>query len=348
MLRDLIITLLLVIAVVVFFAGETATSILLLLLALAFIMIGANYNHILQKQLNFLAIWLLRASLTIAAITLFVILFAGDRANIAHYASMAIVGLLPLSLPLVIRSKFALSESQKAQHNAIKIIRSTLTSSAAQFSLVAITLIGLAVFNVPLVIGLPQLVLISLLLIYPLYSLKKDAPHHPLLKVSTHNLHWHTLTLSNLRQYLAYGSLAALCAYASYLMVFAVHNLSPRFIDPTLPIHTEAVTVATLTLLMCLLANILFERHEHHSKFTFDKFIQQNQILQTMLITLVIFIVLILLPGVNSLLGLSLVGFTEWSISIVLTGLYIGLRCLQIHTRKHTRGSVIELHHQAN
>jgi magnesium-transporting ATPase (P-type) len=344
MLRDLITTTLLVIAVAVFFADELASAVLLLLTALLYISLNNKAHHVLEKQLNLYAGRLLRVLAAIIFVAAFALLFSEDDKQIIDYAALLAISVMPLALPLAIRGHFALADNPKAQHNAIKIIRAALTSSAAFVTCVVVMALGAAAFDLRPVISLPQLLLVSLLLSIPLARLKGDPPHGKTLKVTAHNLYSHTLSRANLPHYLKSGMLAGGLAYGSYLLLFALNNLSPRYVDLALPLHTEATTLVSLTLLLCLFINILFERQDHHEVFSFDHFTQRASLLRMMGLALLIFVVVTSLPGFRSLFDSAPLGIVAWAAAIVLTGIYTGLRRLQRYMREHSRHAILNLH----
>jgi hypothetical protein len=344
MLRDLIVTILMALAVAVFFTGEVADALLLLCVALGFIVLGNNAHHIIAKQLNYLASRLTRLLAGLGLLAALALLLGADRDGVVLGLTILIIALLPLGIPLAIRGHFALSDTSKAQHNAIKIIRASFTANAAFIGLILVMFAGAAFYNFQPVIAMPQLLLVSLLLALPLSKLKADPPHGKAIKVSAHNLYTHTMSMNNLSHYVKSGVLAGGLAYASYLLLFALNNLSARFVDVSLPLHVEATTLASLTLLLCLFANILFERQDHYEVFSFNHFTQRAGLLRSMGLALLIFVVATSLPGLRSLFDTSALGIVAWALAIVLTGVYIGLRRLQRYMREHSRHAVLKLH----
>src|SRR5207245_2094504 len=101
---------------------------------------------------------------------------------------------------------------------AIRVLRSALTADAAEFALILLSLVGLALLHIKPVISLPQLLAVDVLaLSLPLTAIQFDAKPPKLLKVSARNLHEHTINLWALRGYLGLGLLTAIFSYAGYL-----------------------------------------------------------------------------------------------------------------------------------
>lgn len=348
MLQDLLIAFLGVLAVVALMAHAPGSAVLLIIVGVFFMYRRSAYEPVLEKQLNMLAGWLARAILAVAvAVIIAGLLTPAPHSVTAFFGTALVLSLLPLTVPLALRGKSARSHSALARHHAIRILRSALGAAAAAFTLVLLSLAGFAWLHINAVISVPQLLALDVLVLaLPLSAVQFDAKPPKLLKVSAGNLREHTLSLRALRGYLGFGLLAAVFAYAGYLLAFARQHLNPQFIDPSLPLHREAATLAFATLALCLSLAILFERVDQHENF-FAPFLTSNKkLLRAFLGSCLLLLAVIYLPGVNRLFQSAPLSALDWLTALLLAALYGGARLLQRHTRLHTRDAVVKLHHE--
>ena len=123
-----------------------------------------------------------------------------------------------------------------------KVNRCVLTDGAALVSILLIGLVASWTIHVPLAMTLVQILAIALIAqALPLYILSHEKGRICTQHVTKRQLH---ITL------LFFGLLAALIAYAGYLLFFAFHDLSPAYIDTGHPLYMQATTLAFMTIVL--------------------------------------------------------------------------------------------------
>jgi hypothetical protein len=344
MLRDLLIVTFMVATIVAFVIHLPGSSFLFLILFVATLATRAKYSHVLEKQLNFLSARLLQALIIVVTLGLLAAVSSVSLTSVAYWLVLIATASLPTMALFVIRGNLALSESKLNLEHLVKILRAFLESSSAEVCLIVLSLAGLHFWNIPAAILLPQLIACELALILPLRALNKDRSSPNSIQVSTHNLRSLLFGAKLIRKYFSFGLLASSLAYLNYLWFFNLHNLSPNFLDTSLPQYTEATTLTVFTLVLCLLATVFFERVDRHEKLNNELFFANKDLVRASGLTLVLLAAVIYLPGLKSLFHTAPLSLMDWASAMLIVGFYAGFRLLQRYTRKHTRQALIELH----
>src|SRR5438094_34020 len=145
MLQDLLIAILGILAVIALMAHAPGTAVLFIIIGGYFMYIRSKYDPVLEKQLNQLAGWLVRVLAGLALVTVIIgLALSAPLTDAAFFGSALGLSLLPLTLPLALRGKFARSHAALDRHHAIRVLRSALTADAAEFALILLSLVGLA------------------------------------------------------------------------------------------------------------------------------------------------------------------------------------------------------------
>ncbi len=225
------------------------------------------------------------------------------------------------------------TETQLTYQVIIRAIQTSLTTSSAQLTLVIISIIGLAAYHLAPAITFMQIAALDLLLCVPVAALIYEQNYRKLAKIS-----WH--------RPVAFGVLAAVLAYANYLLFFARHNLSPFYIDASLPMYHQAAGLTLLTVLLCGFAYLLFERADHHEQFFTEHLHSNDKLLQAFGASLVLLAAIVYLPGLQTIFSTAPLDIVDWASALVAACVYALAGLLQRHTRKHTRHAVLKLHQQ--
>jgi len=218
-----------------------------------------------------------------------------------------------------------------------KILRCSVTDAIALLTVLIIGGLMSAFFNIP-----PAMLLVQLLAVvflsqaYPISTLshekKKHKPrHHIQVKIETP----------------AYGALAGMITYLSYLLFFGYNTLSPVFIDKTSELYQQATSVALLTLTLCLAINLFFIRADEHPRVLTNHLMQNQKLLIAFGVSFFVIINIIYNPWLQAVFSTEAIGIVEWSAAILCAGVYSVVRHAQRYTRKHSRQSLIDMHKQA-
>ncbi len=241
----------------------------------------------------------------------------------------------------------AIEQGRLTFQNIKKAARCALTDNAGELITVLLGLAALSLFHIQPAITAIQILAIDVVAqILPITALGWDAAQGKLMHEKPRNLQDHIINLRAIGGFIGFGALAAGLAYANYLLFFARHDLSPRFIDPSLPLYHQATTLTYLTLVLCLYVYLMFERSDRHEQF-FTSYLWSNKKL-VIAFALSFFLIanIIYNPWVQPYFSAASLSFSDWLTALICAGLYTAFRTIQRHTRKHTRKAVIKLHRE--
>ncbi|MDB5170933.1 MAG: cation-transporting P-type ATPase [Candidatus Saccharibacteria bacterium] len=238
-----------------------------------------------------------------------------------------VCAVIPVALLLQLRAKVAPKVLKQA-------IRVTVATKSSQLLLVALSVMGLAVYHLAPGITFMQILVIDALLYFPVSMLAHEKTYHGF----RHPL-W--------RSPVGFGLIAALISYANYLFYYARHDLSPFYIDASLPMYHQATTVTLLTALLCGFVYILFERADHHEQFFTNHLHSNDKLLKAFGVSLVLFAAIAYLPWFQWIFSTLSLDVSDWASALLAAGVYSLCRLTQRHTRKHTRHVIVDLHLQS-
>ncbi len=217
-----------------------------------------------------------------------------------------------------------------------KILRCSVTDAVALVTVLFIGFVMDIVFDIPPAMLLVQLLgVIVLSQAYPISTLKHDKRkhkprHHIQVKIETP----------------AFGIMAGLITYISYLLFFAYNALSPVFIDSTSELYQQATTVALVTLAFCLAINLFFIRADEHPRVLTSHIMNNKKLLTAFGLSFFLILNVVYNPWLQTVFSTEAIGVVEWAAAIFCAGIYSVLRHVQRYTRKHTRQSVVDMHKQ--
>jgi hypothetical protein len=345
MLRELIILILLLNCVLLIFADYKISATLFFALAFTAYINRRHYGHLLGKELSYISARLAQLIIGISLVTFLIILLSPFSFNevIPYYSAISLI-ITPVSLAYVIGKKLAVSTSQLGQFRSTRIIRCLLAISIAQILVVAISLFGLLYYSLQPALVLPQLALIGFVLALCVAMLRYDKSTHKLLKVTDRNLRIHTLSKASFKEYFGYGFLAAILVYLNYLMLFVRHNLKPDHLDPSLPLYQQATSLSVATLVVIMFLHILFERVDKHEYFINEHTLANKNLLKAFTVSLGILALAFYTPWLQYIFKTSAMDGYDWLSVVTIGVVYIALRMMKRHTRKHSRKAIIKLH----
>lgn len=251
--------------------------------------------------------------------------------GLAIMAALLPAGLLP---ELALAGHFA--PASRAAAISAKITRLALSDNLAATLLLLVSLAGMLVWHVPLALNALQiLALYVLLMAAPFIASAWDTrPPSP----DSHR---------GAGKLLTFGITAALLAYANFLLFFARSALSPRFVDFHSPYLAKASSLALVTLLLCQLVNLFVVRADEHDRFLTDYLTSNRRLLQALALSGFILLNMLYSPPLQAYFRTGPLSLIDWLAAFAAAGIYLGLRLLQRHTRRHSRRAVLSVHLQA-
>ena len=243
----------------------------------------------------------------------------------------------------------AIAEGRLTFQNIRKAARCALTDNAAELFTVLLGLGALTFFHIAPAITAIQILAIDIVAqILPITALGWDKAHGKLMREKPRNLRDHIINRQAINGFIGFGALAGGLAYLNYLFFFVRHELSPRYIDSTLPLYHQATTLTYLTLVLCLYVYLLFERSDAHEKFFTSYLWSNKKLLVAFGASFMLILNLMYNPVVSPYFNSGPLTIIDWLTALGCAALYMSFRLLQRHTRKHTRGAVLGLHQQVH
>jgi Ca2+-transporting ATPase len=156
----------------------------------------------------------------------------------------------------------------------------------------------------------------------------------------------HILNGPAVREFLMFGLLSAAIAYTNFLFFFARRGLSPVSIDKTSALYAQATILTYLTLVLCQFMNLLLVRADEHKNF-FSSYLWSNKkLLVAFGISFFCIANIMYNPVIQPYFHAGSLSFIDWLTAVGAAGIYLGIRLMQRHTRKHTRQAVVKLHRE--
>ncbi len=232
----------------------------------------------------------------------------------------------------------AVAEARRANRyqpaNLAHALAAARTASLASLLLVLVSAAYTYVWHIPATLNALQLAIFGMVL-YPVITIalardRQQAEHAERLRVS-----------------LLFGLVAALSAYANYLLFFSRIGLEPAYIDPTSSLQAHAATLALVTLALCAWINLLFVRVENVRHARPAQFFYAPVLLAGLL-SLAILLAILYIPGASLALHTQSLSAADWLVTVLLGSVFAASHLIQRHTRHHTRRAVVALHRQVH
>jgi P-type Ca2+ transporter type 2C len=233
--------------------------------------------------------------------------------------------------------------------NVRKAARCAMTDNASELIAILISLVGQVAFHVPLAITAIQILAIDVIAqIFPITALGWDKAQANLMLAHPRRLKDHIIQWATVREFLMFGLLSAGLAYLNFLLFFARRGLSPAYIDTTSGLYSEATILTYLTLVLCQFMNLLMVRSDEHESF-FSRYLWSNKkLLIAFGLSLFCIVNIMYNPVIQPYFHAGPLGLLDWLLALAAAAIYLAIRLLQRHTRKHTRSAVIRLHQEVH
>jgi Ca2+-transporting ATPase len=241
----------------------------------------------------------------------------------------------------------AIEQGRLTFQNIRKAARCAMTDNAGELFTVLLGLGMLSLFHLPPAISPIQILAIDIVAqILPITALGWDKPLSRLMHAKPRDRHEHIINRRSVLGFIGFGALASSLSYLNFLLFFARHHLSAAYIDTMNPLYLQATTLTYLTLVLCLYVYLMFERADSHEKF-FTAYLWSNKkLLIAFAISFLLIGNILYNPWVRPYFSSGSLGWADWFTALAFAALYMVIRLLQRHTRKHTPRTVLELHKQ--
>ncbi|MGH7241678.1 MAG: cation-translocating P-type ATPase, partial [Candidatus Saccharimonadales bacterium] len=239
----------------------------------------------------------------------------------------------------------AIEQGRLTYRNIHKAARCALTDNAGELATILISLVGQAVFHIPLAITAIQILAIDIAAeMFPITALGWDKAQRNLMHDQPRKLSDHIINRQAVTEFVAFGLLSASLAYLNFLFFFTRRGFSPQYIDPNSHLYAQATILTYVTIVLCQFVNLFLVRSDDHEK-VFTSYLWSNKKL-LIAFGLSFFIIgnIIYNPLVSPYFHSQALSFIDILTAIAVAVIYAVVRFAQRHTRKHTRRKLFEDH----
>jgi Ca2+-transporting ATPase len=244
----------------------------------------------------------------------------------------------------------AIEQGRLTFKNIKKAARCALTDNAGELIIILISLVLNAWLHIPIAITAIQILAIDVVAeMFPITALGWDkASSSKLMKERPRHLQDHILNRASVREFVGFGLLSALLAYANFLWFFERQGLSARYIDTTSHLYMQATMLTYVTLVLCQFINLLLVRSEFNEPF-FSRYLWSNKkLLWAFGISLFCIANLVYNPVIQPYVRAHALSVADWLTALLAAGIYLGVRLVIRSQAGHNRDTIVALHHQVH
>lgn len=236
----------------------------------------------------------------------------------------------------------AVQEGRTIFRNIQKGTLSAFTSNSAELVVNLVSLAAATIFHIPLALTVMQILAIDLIAeLFPIAALGRDKPEGELMGEKPRKLSNHILNRVNIMDLLWCGIIIGGLAFANFLFFYWRQGLSAAHVDSHSLINAQATSLTYLTIVLCQLANILERRSEHG---IFTRYQLHNRLLWAAYGVSLLCVVLIIYSPLNTYFGSAPLSLTDWLFALTAAAIFVTVREIQRHARKHSRRVLFEKH----
>ncbi|HET6924543.1 MAG TPA: cation-transporting P-type ATPase, partial [Candidatus Saccharimonadales bacterium] len=240
----------------------------------------------------------------------------------------------------------AVEQGRLTFQNIHKAARCALTDNAGELITILISLVGQAVFHVPLAITAVQILAIDIIAqMFPITALGWDKAQASLLHQPPRKLSDHIINRHAVMEFVGFGFLSAALAYLNFLFFFVRRGLSPVNIDPNSTLYFKATILTYVTIVLCQFLNLLLVRSDEHEKF-FSRYLWSNRkLLVAFGISFFCIANIMYNPWIRPYFHAGPLTWGDWLTAVLTAVIYISFRLFQRHSRRHSRKAILRDHH---
>ncbi|HSX34204.1 MAG TPA: cation-transporting P-type ATPase [Candidatus Saccharimonadales bacterium] len=239
----------------------------------------------------------------------------------------------------------AIEQGRLTFRNITKAARCALTDNAGELFAVLISLVGQAVFDVPIAILAVQILAIDLIAeLFPVTALGWDPAQNDLMHDHPRNLKDHIINARAVGEFVVYGLLSAGLAYSNFLLFFARQGLSPVGASTSTSLYAQATILTYVTIVLCQFINLLFVRTSPSESF-FTRYLWSNKkLLVAFAASFVCILNIVYNPWVQPYFNARPLSVMDWLFALAAAAVYLLVRLFHHWSLKHSRSAVLELH----
>lgn len=207
----------------------------------------------------------------------------------------------------------AIQEGRTIFRNIGKTVRANLTTNTGELTVVLLSLIASALFNLPLAILTLQILAIDLVgQILPITALTWDPTEESIMTEAPRNTNEHIFNKKTLKTIVWSGGLMGLIAYANFLLLFARNDIPLTGLTSANALYPRAMTITYATLVAVSFMNMLSKR-VGSTETVFTSYLWANRrLLLSFVVSLGLVLLLIYGSKFNAFLQTSPLNISDW------------------------------------
>jgi Ca2+-transporting ATPase len=239
----------------------------------------------------------------------------------------------------------AIEQGRLTFQNIKKAARCALTDNAGELFTILISLFATAIWGIPAAITALQILAIDIVAeLFPITALGWDPAVRRLMHDQPRDLHDHIINRTATFEFVGFGLLAAVLAYANYLLYFPRHHISPLHLGTITGPYLQASILTYVTIVFCQFMNLLLVRSRGGMGLIGPYLWSNKKLLWAFGISFFCILNIVYNPLVQPLLGSGALTGWDWLTAAAAAALYTAVRQLHLHTKRHNRKSLISKH----
>ncbi|MFO0920611.1 MAG: cation-transporting P-type ATPase, partial [Candidatus Saccharimonadales bacterium] len=166
----------------------------------------------------------------------------------------------------------AIQQGRVIFRNIKKITLLAFSANTSELVISLLSLLGAALFSTPLAITIMLILAVDLIAeLFPMIALGWDKAEGNVMTEKPRNPKKHILNTDSIKDLAWVGLLTGFLTFSNFLLFFYRHGITPSSVDYGSDIHMQATSVTYVTLMICLILNMLHIRTEKgiFSKYQF-------------------------------------------------------------------------------
>ncbi len=229
--------------------------------------------------------------------------------------------------------------------NIKKAAMCCFTGNSAELMVNLFSLASATVFHIPLGLTVIQILAIDVIAeLFPVAALGGDKAENDIMHEPPRNTKDHILNRQSLIDITWSGVLIGGLAFGNYLWFFSRNGVNPQGLAPDSHIHLQATALTYVTLILCLLVNVLLRRT---SRGLFTRYQLHNKALWlSMALSLFCVANIVYNPWITDYFHTAPLSFVDILTALGAMAIFITVREFQRFNRPHHRGAVLALHRE--
>lgn len=237
----------------------------------------------------------------------------------------------------------AIEQGRLTFKNIKNAARCALTDNAGELTTILISLAATAIWGIPAAITAIQILAIDIVAeMFPITALGWDPAVKNLMREKPRDVHDHLINRKTVLEFVGFGLLAAMLAYANYLFYFLRHHISPEHISTHSLPYLQASILTYMTIVFCQFMNLLLVRSQGN---LFSSYLWSNKkLLAAFAISLFCILNIVYNPLIQPYFGSGPLTIWDWLTATVAATLYTSVRLLHRHTRNTSSNRLLQKH----